>query len=276
MKKIIFTIALLAFAGISHATITIVDINGAGQFTSIQAAINNAFTGDTIQVWPGTYIEAININKNVILQGSGYENTIITGSNTFTVTMSTGLIKWFMISSSMGTGIKMTGGTVKNCVIKGCSGVGIDSNGSCYIQNCIVINNGAQGIIGRDGQTLYVTNTISWSNTNEGFYSQGCNSFIYKSYSDGSNGGDCGARIYGNQGCVSVDPIFVSPTNYHLSTGSPCYNTGQPSLSDPDGSQSDMGYFGGPDCPIFPVVYEMTISPNGNNINVQAKARANY
>jgi len=70
--------------------------------------------------------------------------------------------------------------------------------------------------------------------------------------------------------------MFTSSSDYHISQGSPCWNTGNPSLSDPDGSVSDMGYFGGPDCPIYPVVYEIQITPNGSNINLQAKGRANY
>jgi hypothetical protein len=276
MKKLLFAVVLAVAALPAFATILIVDINGAGQFTSIQTAIDNATPGDTIQVWPGTYNGAINMNKNVVLQGSGYENTIITATSNPTITMSNGLIKWFMVSSTMGRGIDMSGGKVVNCVIKGCSSTGIYSiNGLSYIQNCIVINNGDYGISSlASNSTIFVTNTISRNNTNPGFRAQGSGT-MYRSYCNGSIEGYGGAML-GGQGCIDSDPIFNSTTNYHLSSGSPCINTGQPSLSDPDGSISDMGYFGGTDCPIFPVVYEMTITPNGSNINVQAKARANY
>lgn len=277
MKKIIFTIAILALASVSFATITIVDINGAGQFTSIQLAIDNSLPGDTIQVWPGTYNESININKNVVLQGSGYENTVITSTNNPTILMSNGVLKWFLISSTGGTGINMNGGgNVICCVIKGCSVYGIYSNsGKTYICNCIVINNGNVGIFAQTSTSnMFIINTISRNNSNSGFIANS-SGVMGRSYCNGSADG-YGGTLYGGQGCIDSDPIFVSSTNYHLSTGSPCFNTGQPSLSDPDGSISDMGYFGGPDCPIFPVVYEMIISPNGSNINVQAKARANY
>ncbi len=281
MKKIIFTIAMLAFASLSNATITIVDINGAGQFTSIQAAIDNSFTGDTIQVWPGTYNAAININKNIVLQGSGYENTIITSSSNPTITMSNGLIKWFMISSTGGEGIKITSGKILNCVIRYCASNGIQATtGNSYIQNCIVLNNSGQGIYSTSGASVNVVNTISRNNSYSGFFIVCASSFVVLNCNGSggtSNGYSC--NIAG-QNLIDSDPIFVassiSSPNYHLSTGSPCFDTGQPSLSDPDGSVSDMGYFGGPDCPIFPVVYQMTISPNGSNINVQAKARANY
>jgi len=281
MKKVLFAVAFAVAAIPAFATIIIVDINGAGQFTSIQLAIDNSLPGDTIQVWPGTYNGAININKNVVLQGSGYENTIITSSSDPTITMSNGLIKWFFISSTGGHGINISGGKILNNVIKSCSSAGIychNSASQVYVSNCIVTNNGWHGIYIDNGSDMFVVNTISRNNGQYGFAAGGYNSYseINRSYSNGSVWGDYHCSISNGQGCIDTDPIFVSSTNYHLSTGSPCFNTGQPSLSDPDGSVSDMGYFGGPDCPIFPVVYEMTISPNGNNINVQAKARANY
>lgn len=278
MKKFIFTLMLSVATVISFATITIVDINGGGQFTSIQDAIDNSFSGDTIQVWPGTYTEAIIINKDILLQGSGYENTILTSVNDPTVNMSNGTLKWFTVSSTMGRGIYITNGKIKNCLIKGCATEGIYNNVSTYtpyIQNCIVVNCGGSGIYADNSSWIFVVNTISRNNTGNGFFANNSGG-INRAYCNGNVGAYSWGSITNGQGCIDSDPIFVSATNYHLSTGSPCFNTGQPSLSDPDGSVSDMGYFGGPDCPIFPVVYEMTISPNGNNINVQAKARANY
>jgi len=274
MKKFIFSIFMLAISGSSFATMIIVDINGAGQFTSIQTAINNAVGGDTIQVWPGTYNEFIDINKNIVIQGSGYENTILTSSHNPTVVQSAGKIKWFLISCLAGSGVNLTHGTMVNCVIKSCNGCGIwtPSTGDGIVQNCILIYNGSWGIDAACSATT-VVNCISRSNSNTGYHGGGWNwcSGMNIMYSNGSI-----TYTYNNQGVIDSDPLFVSVTDYHLSTGSPCFNTGQPSLSDPDGSVSDMGYFGGPDCPIFPVVYEMTVSPNGTNINVQAKARANY
>ena len=42
-----------------------------GQFSTIQAAINAADRGDTIQISAGTYVEQLTINKNLRLLGSG-------------------------------------------------------------------------------------------------------------------------------------------------------------------------------------------------------------
>jgi hypothetical protein len=281
MKKQILLFTMLAIFGLSSAFATkiIVDINGAGQYTSIQAAIIASAVGDTIVVWPGTYFQQINLNKNIVLQGSGYENTRITwdvSNNNPTITMSTGKIKWFMISSLTSNGILISGGIVTNCVIQSCSSNGIYcNNGNASVYNCNILSNGVYGINSVSPGIIYAVNCISRNNAgapgypcygNPGFYGS-----INVSY---SNGQLCNTS--NGQGCVDSDPLFNSSSDYHISQGSPCYNTGNALLSDPDGSRSDMGYFGGPDCPIYPVVYEMTVSPNGNNINVQAKARANY
>ncbi len=58
----------------------IVDNEGDGDFTSIQAAVNAATPGDTINVYSGTYFENVNINKSVLLIGIPSE--YLTGSDT--------------------------------------------------------------------------------------------------------------------------------------------------------------------------------------------------
>ncbi len=44
-------------------------------------------------------------------------------------------------------------------------------------------------------------------------------------------------------GCLSADPMFVSSSDYRLQGSSPCIDTGDPSLFDPDGTRSDMGAY---------------------------------
>jgi hypothetical protein len=44
-------------------------------------------------------------------------------------------------------------------------------------------------------------------------------------------------------GCINFDPLFVSNEDCHLLGSSPCINTGQPGIIDPDGSRKDMGAF---------------------------------
>jgi len=57
----------------------IVDDDGGQDHQTIQAAIDNASTGDTIYVWAGTYNENVVVNTTVTLIGNGSADTIIDG-----------------------------------------------------------------------------------------------------------------------------------------------------------------------------------------------------
>jgi parallel beta-helix repeat protein len=58
-----------------------VDDNGGKDYTSIQAAIDNATNGDTVYIYSGTYHENIVINKTINLIGEEKNTTIIDGSD---------------------------------------------------------------------------------------------------------------------------------------------------------------------------------------------------
>jgi len=58
-----------------------VDINGKGDFTSIQDAINASKDGNIIIVRSGTYYEKLNINKSINLIGEEKNTTVISRSN---------------------------------------------------------------------------------------------------------------------------------------------------------------------------------------------------
>jgi len=55
----------------------IVDINGSGNYTSIQEAINASSAGDIIRVWDGTYVENIVIDKSITVVGNSSGSTYI-------------------------------------------------------------------------------------------------------------------------------------------------------------------------------------------------------
>ncbi|MBN1860551.1 MAG: right-handed parallel beta-helix repeat-containing protein [Candidatus Thermoplasmatota archaeon] len=66
--------------------------SGPSNFSTIQSAINAASNGDSIIVYPGTYFEnQITIDKALVIQGTGWTNTIIDGGRA--TLLSTGLVK---------------------------------------------------------------------------------------------------------------------------------------------------------------------------------------
>ena len=58
---------------------------GAGNYTKIQDAVDNASNGDTVFVFKGIYKEHINVTKTLNLIGENRNNTIINGSNKGTI-----------------------------------------------------------------------------------------------------------------------------------------------------------------------------------------------
>jgi len=77
------TVAVLLVAATAQAATYTVDQGGAGDFTTIGAAITTAIDGDTINVNAGTYDEAITINEAISLIGvAGAGSTTLTYTNT--------------------------------------------------------------------------------------------------------------------------------------------------------------------------------------------------
>jgi len=169
-RSILFFGLLLVVIQSSVAKTIIVDKFGSCQYTTIQGGINASSAGDTIKVLPGIYNEALIINKAVVIQGSGYETTIITSSTNPTITMSNGKIIWFAITSSGGDGAQVSAGTITNCVISGCTGSGIKfptgSTGS--VKNSVIIGNAIYGVRSTSNHGS-ATNCISRNNGDKDF-----------------------------------------------------------------------------------------------------------
>lgn len=68
VTRILMLLAVLALCAAQAAAAT---INVPGDYPTIQAAINAASPGDTIQIAPGTYAESLDINKALTIVGSG-------------------------------------------------------------------------------------------------------------------------------------------------------------------------------------------------------------
>lgn len=260
MKKMIILLIISSlFSAVFSRTLKV----GPGQtYSKIQDAINAASEGDTVKVLPGTYTDAIAVNKNIVVQGSGYEVTKIICNTDPAVAMMNGKIMWFAITSLSGDGIQIKDGVVTNCVITGCgnNGVYFVQNAKGILKNSVCVGNSYRGV---DNYYVYgtVTNCIIWGNKENYTYVE---SITYTIGTTGTTN-------------INSDPKFISGIDFHLSASSPGIDAGNPIEQDPDGSRCDIGYFGGIDCPTFPVVTKITLTPVGNGqIQIQATAKANY
>ncbi|MCW3141501.1 MAG: right-handed parallel beta-helix repeat-containing protein, partial [Methanophagales archaeon] len=75
-------VLLCVSAGVASAQTWYVDDDGGADFTSVQAAVNGASSGDTIIVRDGNYYEDITLDKQLTLRGEDYP--IISGRFTLT------------------------------------------------------------------------------------------------------------------------------------------------------------------------------------------------
>ena len=151
-----------------------VKTDGTGNYSSIQAAINASMDGDTVLVYPGSYVENINYSGKSIVVASRFLttadtsfilNTIIDGNdNGSTVVFING-----ESSASKLVGITVqNGNSIGSPYGQGDPGGGIYSDVGCspVIANCIIRNNnaGAGGGINCHNATL-ITDCTLYGNT---------------------------------------------------------------------------------------------------------------
>jgi len=142
------------------------DTDGDNDFATIQAAINAASSGDTVQVAAGTYFENITLVSGVIVQGAGAVVTTIDGGGSGSVV--TGA------DNSTITGFTITGGyagiyfeespmTVTGNIVTG------NSNGIYFlwspspamITNNVITNNEYNGIKSQQSSATIADNVIT-------------------------------------------------------------------------------------------------------------------
>ncbi len=217
----------------------IVDINGNGNYTEIQDAVDNASSGDNITVWPGVYLENITIDKTLNLTGSGIGVTFINangiGSGIHIIADKVNISGFTIINSvDRGgfAGIKLE--NADNCTImnNNCSenrdGIRIENSNYAIIMNnnCSenrdgiriensnntrILNNFAErnnvGIILFDSENVIIMNNTCENNWDDGIYMRKSNNnkIINNSFSwCGSNGieiDDSNDNILDNNNC---------------------------------------------------------------------------
>ena len=101
----------------AESGIITVDDSGGADYMSIQAAVDNASVGDTIYVYNGSYLENVNVNKQVTLQGEGADvvtvSAALTSDHVFEVTADYVNISGFKVTgatNSPGAGIYLGSG----------------------------------------------------------------------------------------------------------------------------------------------------------------------
>lgn len=153
--------------GVCAGEIISVDAAGGGDFTSIQAAIDNAANGDEIVVAPGTYDEAINFyGKAVRLRSSGGAAvTTIDGTGHYHVVQCVS----YEGRDTLLEGFTITGGNADGSTHPDASGGGmLNIDSSPTVTGCIFTANAAIGYAGgmyNQGGSPIVTNCTFFNNT---------------------------------------------------------------------------------------------------------------
>jgi parallel beta-helix repeat protein len=120
---------------VGAAVLTVGIINGEGNYTSIQEAVNNAQNGDTIVVSPGIYMENVNVNKEIAI----ISNTDLSGDKT-NRTYVIGAIPANDVFSIRSNNVRITGFHI----VGGPSGMDMYQEVGLYlegVQNCSLSNN---------------------------------------------------------------------------------------------------------------------------------------
>jgi len=196
----------------------IVDINGSGNYTSIQDAINAANPCDSIHIWNGLYPENLIINKPLALIGNSTDSTRIIGKNwTLVPTYYSNGLGYYTDWDSADDIITIISDNVKICSIgvnfsfyddfgryessfKGLAGMKVINSTGCIIDGCTV-SDYITGIIFQNSSGNTITNNVLLNNSPDGI---GC--------FESSN------NILSNNTCIDNkwDGIYLENSNMHI------------------------------------------------------------
>jgi hypothetical protein len=274
------------------------------QYQTIGAALADALPGDIINVHPGTYEESVTISGVTLKALRGPEVTVIqspdgTGDGvTLTGNQNVSLIGFRIQGFVRGVFVNTDAGNTKvaNCVITGNSDDALFLSESVpesvKIVNNTCADNGGNGIFAGNRSVHFTSifNNISFRNGGFGFgLTNWLREGIFGDYNCvfGNTGGDFEYGDSAGQHTITTDPLVDVRQHYRFtSQSSPAVNAGHPAsfYDDPDGSQNDIGAYGGPEAANWwrdpftgPTIENVTIDPPqvrpGGIITIRATAK---
>jgi len=277
MKKSLIMLIGLLLIGVLQGTTITVDIEGTGDYTSIQEGINASADGDTVLVYPGRYFENTDLNGKTITLASlefttgnaeYIHTTIIDGNQTgCCVAVYNGegegtTIRGFTLTNGIGflEGTRRYGGGIYtnlaivdiiNCIIEynqAICGGGIQIGGGLVGLAGNTIRNNRASLRGGGISSWNLSTSLNFSDTNR------CN--IYDNFAsyglDIQNSTGTGVSID-----VIVDTFTVSePFGYELYQGDSSYN------QDYDDMEFDVLHY-----KYERVEADIYVSPDGDNSN---------
>ena len=253
-------------------------------YSTIQEALDQARSCDTVQVAPGNYNGHFQVREGILLLGAGSDKTTIDGegrSGSVITAYPGSQIEGFTITGSgtnyFDSGIwhsegritvrrnRFTGNTVglfswcfnsdcaaeaviENNIFDHNTRIAIDANKDPIhkiVNNTIVFN--SRGVVLNNSHSV-AENNIIVNNTGDGLVDTGKGATAR--YNDVWQNGRNYLGLTPGLGDVSVDPRFINPASgdYHLRVDSPVKDAGNPGAAylDIDGTRNDMGRYGGP------------------------------
>jgi len=201
MLCIFLLITLIIYTNEVGSKTIFVDDNTEKDYNSIQRAIENASSGDTIFVYSGGYLENILINKKINLIGENKNTTIIDGDyngDVIKITADGVKIQGFKIQSS-GTDVNSYGINIlsddneiyDNKITSNANGIRIYSSSGNFLENNSIFYNYYSGLFVNFSNKNIVKNNLVSDNIHNGILMVGGenNSFVGNNISSNSNYG---------------------------------------------------------------------------------------